>query len=273
MSEIDAQAVIDAALRSAEPTIIGDSSLAAFVVPADGRLEVVDLEKRLESYQPTPRRKAGEFRVHDAASFLAYLSKHGADETEVWADAQAARIVAVLNAHTLSRTAGWADHRLVYSVQHTDAWKAWALHDGKLLDQSTFAEHIEARALDIMRPTAAEMLELAQTFQATIGVRFESTKLLSSGERQFEYRETVDAKAGRAGKLDVPKDFELALTPFEGADRFKVTARFRYRISDGALRIGYRLDRPSDVLREAFLSVVEAIESGTEHPVFRGVSA
>lgn len=269
----NAQAIIDAGIAAAHPTPLDESGrFHAVTVPANGTSQVIDLEHHMEQFRDRPRRKRGGYAVHDAASFVAYLAKHGVEESEVWADATQARIIGVVNAHPAD-AAGWSDHRVTYQVIHTDAWRAWAAHDGKLLDQATFAEHIEDRAIDIIRPAAADMLELAQTFAATIGVRFESSKVLSSGERQLEYRETVEAKAGRAGSLEIPRDFELGLVPFEGADRFKVTARFRYRIADGGLRVGYRLDRPADVLREAFLSVVAAVEDGVSAPVFRGATA
>lgn len=263
------QPVIDAALRGAEPKTIADG-LVGFVVPATGRLETVDVTERLAKHQPHPARKRGTYTAQDAPSFLAYLAKHGRPETEVWADQVGSRIVGIIDAHGADN-AGWGEHRVLYAVQHTPAWRTWMERDGKLLDQNTFAELIEDRLVDIVRPVAADMLELAQTFQATIGVRFESSKLLSSGERQLAYRETVDAKAGRTGNLEIPRDFDLALVPFEGADAFKVTARFRYRITDGELRVGYRLNRPEDVLREAFASVVEDIRAVADAPVFLGV--
>ena len=264
----NAQAVIDAALRGSEPVTLGEHTIGV-VVPKDGDLVLVDVAEKDEKHAGHPRRKRGTAAVHDAASFVAYIGKHELDETEVWADVQRAQIVGVINAHG-DTSAGWGDHRVTYSVKHTPAWQAWAASDGKLLSQSDFAELIENRSVDIIRPSAADMLELAQTFQATIGVNFESSKQLSSGERVLEYRETVEAKAGRKGTLEIPKDFELGLIPFEGADPFKVTARFRYRITDGALRVGYRLNRPEDVVREAFESVVKQIEDGVDAPVYRG---
>lgn len=267
----DAEAVIASALRSAEPAKLGEHTYGV-VIPADGRVELVDVTERDGRYAPRPRRKSGTYRAHNAETFVGYVEKHGLPETEVWADLQTAQVVAVVNAHTGDDHAGWSDHRLVYSVQHTPAWKAWTARDGQLMSQSDFAELIEDRAIDIVRPSAADMLELAQHFQATNGVAFESSRLLSSGEGQLAYRETIDAKAGRKGTLEIPKDFELGLIPFEGADPFKVVARFRYRINDGALRVGYRLNRPEDVLREAFESVVRQIEDGGVTPVFRGVS-
>lgn len=277
----DMQAVIDAA-RIGAAVPVGTTHMA-FPLPEGGHVELIDIESLIAPYRANPARKTGAFKVHDAATFAAYLAKHGTEDTEVWADAPGAKIVGVIDAHESAAgpvgefgpLAGWGQHQVLYTVAHTKAWKAWAEKDGQLMSQSDFAELIEDRALDIVRPSAADMLELSQTFQATIGVNFESSKLLSSGERVLEYRETVDAKAGRAGKLEIPKDFDLALTPFEGADAFKVTARFRYRITDGTLRIGYRLTRPDDVLREAFESVVSALSAmdGTPDVIFRGTTA
>lgn len=284
----DIQPLINTITAAASPSTIDDSQrFHGVVVPDGGRFELVDLEKHLEQFRDRPRQKGGTYTAHDADSFVAYLGKHGLPETEVWADATASRLTAVINAHATDtfldengadavdadRGAGRGDHRLQYAVSHTAAWRAWTAKDGQLLDQHTFSELIEDRAVDIVRPAAADMLELAQTFQATIGVTFESSKLLSSGERQLEYKETVESRAGRRGQLEIPKDFDLALVPFEGAAAYKVTARFRYRITDGNLRVGYRLERPEDVLREAFLDVVKHVEDAIEAPVFRGVSA
>lgn len=279
----DAQTIVDTATRAAVPAPLDDAEARFYslVVPAGGQLQVVDLEQHADRYRDRPRRKTGTYTVHDAPSFVAYLNKHALPETEVWADTTRAGLVAVINAHEGCNApvgengpeAGWGDHRLNLNLKPTDAWTAWTQHDGKLLDQNTFAEHIETRVIDIVRPTGADMLELAQTFQATIGVSFESSKLLSSGQRQLEYRESVDAKAGRRGQLEIPKDFEIGLSPFEGAPAYKVTARFRYRITDGVLRVGYRLDRPTDVLREAFLDVVDHVATGINAPIYRGTTA
>lgn len=271
----DLRAVIDTAIQSAEPTFVKpeDGDLALVPVPAGGSLQTVDLVEQLAKHQATPARKRGQFAVQDAESFVGYLGKHSTPETEVWADVPSARLVGVLNAHSAGEIAGWADHRVTYAVQLTDAWKAWTEFDGKLLGQVAFAEHIENRSIDIVRPEAAEMLELAQTFQATVGVSFESSKILSSGERQVEYREQVDAKAGKAGRLAIPKDFDIALIPFEGASAYKVKAHFRFRITDGDLRIGYSLVRPADVLREAFMDVVDEVAAAVDSPIYKGQSA
>lgn len=269
----NAQAIVDIAVAAAEPQPLdADSRFYAVTAPAGSEVCIVDLEDQLENHRDRPRRKTGTFNVHDAKSFTDYLDKHETDDTEVWADTEQARIVGVINAHG-GTAAGHSDHRVVFTVRKSDAWKAWKEHDGQLLSQAAFAEHIEDRAIDIVRPDAADMLELAQSFQATIGVTFESSKALSSGERQLTYKEQVDARAGRTGQLEIPKDFDIAVKPFEGADPYRIRVRFRYRISDGNLRIGYRLERPADIMREAFLDVVAQVEAAGHDHVFRGIPA
>lgn len=256
----DAQAVIDAATRAAAPTPLDEETRFHVVTSPDGTVKVIDLKEHREHHRDEPRRKTGTYYCDDAASFLAYLAKHGDSGTEVWADTAKVTVTGVLNAHHLDDPR-FEDHRVLYAARPTDAWQAWLRLDGKLLDQSTLAEHIEDRALDIIDPSAADMLELAQTFTATIGVNFESSKRLSSGERQLEYREQVDAKAGKAGRLDIPEKFILAVQPYEGSEKYRVTARLRYRITDGVLRIGYRIERPEDIGRDAFSGVVNEIQT------------
>lgn len=285
----NAKAIIDTAYSASKPARLGtpgeDPRFYSVIVPAGASHETIDVERLREFDLPRPRRKHGAFRVHDAGSFVEYLNKHGLDETEVWADTTRQQLVGVLNAHqTMADVgersalyadgrAGWADHRVSLELVRTPAWQAWTGLDRKLLGQHEFAEHLEDRLVDVVNPSGADMLELAQTFQATIGVSFESSKQLASGERQLEYKETVESRAGRRGQLSIPRDFELGLVPFEGAEAYKVTARFRYRITDGALRVGYLLDRPEDVLRLAFLDFVAAVEGQVSAPVFRGVPA
>lgn len=257
----NAQAIIDTATRAAGAQELDGRFFS--VVSPDGRVTIIDIEAEQDKaeYAHRPRRKTGEYRVHDADSFVAYLAKHGDPDTEVWADAVAAKITGVLDAHE-GLIPRHEEHRVTYGVLLTEGWKKWVGSDGKFLDQEDFADLIEERAIDVVQPSGAEMLEIAQTFKATVGVNVESSVRLSTGQRQFTYREEVDGKAGRTGQMEIPETFTLGLRPFEGADAFRITARLRYRINNGDLRIGYKLERPEDVIREAFLSVVQKVQAG-----------
>jgi hypothetical protein len=101
---------------------------------------------------------------------------------------------------------------------------------------------------------------VAQKFQAHTKVTFSSGKRLQSGETQFVYSEQIDGKAGDRGTIEIPNDFELAIAPFEDCEPYRVQARFRYRINSGDLRMGYHLNDPSRIFRDAVLQVVTKAE-------------
>lgn len=152
----------------------------------------------------------------------------------------------------------WPDHLLA-----TPEWTAWTALNGKWLTQEDFAEHILDTASDVVMPSAADLLEMAETFVATKSLNFKSGSRLRNGQRQLTYVEVIDAQAGPAGNVTIPESILLRLAPFDGAEPVEMGARIRYRINDGALRLGYVLDRPDLVLRAAFAEVVAAIEGQT----------
>lgn len=268
----DAEAIIDVAreagLREATPIEVDAATLYVTAGRThDGaiRHEVLDLE----SYLPRPKAKAGTVGLYAPASFVAYVNRHGGDGTTLWADVQAARIVAVIDDHETEHP-GWGQHRATLALRHPPAWSRWMGRSGKLGTQTEFAEHIEDSLPEIVEPDGASMLELAQTFHASGSTAFRSHKRLASGAVEFTYEQTSEARAGERGQMEVPQRFTVALAPFEGLDPFKVEARLRYRIRDGELRIGYVLDRPDEVLRAAFVEIVETVGRETGCEVFMG---
>jgi uncharacterized protein YfdQ (DUF2303 family) len=254
----DTQAIIDAALAAAEPSSLEAGDVASIIVPAGASLQVLDLEDKL----PNPRRKRGESTFFDAPSIVAYVNRHKTEATVLYMNDDGYRVVAVLNGHAADEP-GWGDHRAVLKLRRTDAWSRWLGKDDQLMDQESFAEHIERNVIDIHEPAGADLLELAQTFQATTKAEFRSAKQLANGERQFQFSEEVSAAGGRNGEITIPKEFVLGIAPFEGTDPYKVRARLRYRLRDGRLTIGFVLDNPKDVERQAFREIAQAVADGT----------
>lgn len=273
------KAAIDAGMAIAPPRPLDPTQrFYAVTVPDGGENVVIDLEAHLENYRDRPRRKTGTVTATDALSFADYVKKHGLPQTEIWADAPTSALVAVINAHeggtdaNIDGWAGWGDHRVRLGLKPTTAWKAWVENDRKLLSQVEFGEHLEDRLIDIVEPDGATMLELAQTFNAQRSVHFESSKRLKSGETQLVYKEDETTTAGRKGDIAIPDRFTLALRPYEGCDPYKVTARLRYRISsEGALRLGYLLDRPEDTQRSAFDDIANLIHTELTQPIWNGL--
>lgn len=254
------QAIIDVAQIAAGPKVIELEAGKLYGAQDEAdELVVVDLER----YLPAPNRKRGVVLVHRAASLAQYVNVHKIDGTELYADEQAATVVAVFNDHAHG-SPGWGDHRAALHVRSTPEWKRWKALDGKIGDQETFAEHVEISLLDIVDPPGADMLELAQSFHATKAAIFKSDRRLATGQVQVQYEETLAASAGVQKNMAIPATFTLNLRPFEGSDQYDVTARLRYRLVEGHLRIGYALDRPDEIVRQAFDDVLSDIENLTD---------
>jgi uncharacterized protein YfdQ (DUF2303 family) len=265
----EADAVAALAQAGAIPNPLDEQELYSIVVPSGGEQQILDLE----GWLPSPRRPRGTVTVKDVASFVPYFKRHGDDLTFLYADRDNSRVVAVFNDDESGVSAGWRDHRAVLQLKHTPEWEHWANQSGRLLTQEQFAEHIELGLAEIVSPDAADMLELAQTFHAQTNSEFRSSVRLASGQRQFTFVEETDARAGKTGNLAVPETFTLGVAPWLGCDRFKVTARLRYRLTAGKLLLGYLLERPHEVLDAAFGQITDQLTAETSATVLRGTAA
>lgn len=265
----EADVVADLARRATEPhALYPADGLYAYIGP-DGQPHVLDVEKYMES----PRRIHGQATVRDVASLAGYVNKHHLDlKTEIWADTERSQVVAVINAASESGEPAWGDHRALLSLTTDPDWRAWVERDKQWWEQEDFAEFVVQHGVNVVKPDGATMLELVQSFQATKSAAFESSRRISNGEVQLTYKEDVEAKAGRSGTLQIPERLELALRPYEHSPLVKVQARFRYRIDQANLRLGYVLDRPEDAKRAAFDAIVEEIRKEIAAPVFFGVA-
>ncbi|WP_031467122.1 DUF2303 family protein [Sciscionella sediminilitoris] len=222
-------------------------------------LEVVHLEQYLE----VPLRLRGLARVDDPGSLIAYVNRLANANTTLWAHEATACVAAVFNDHANSELAGWRDHGVELRLLEDPDWRRWLEADGHLGAQEWFAELIEDLSHTIVSPDSAAMYTIARTFRAHTRADFNRSTHLDSGDIALSFTEETTAKAGSRGEIEVPERFELRLAPFIGADPVNVTARLRYRIKDGELKIGYKLLRPDVARREAFDELVEQIDEGT----------
>jgi uncharacterized protein YfdQ (DUF2303 family) len=240
-------------------------------LPAGRRYTVMDLE----DYHLTPRRKLGTVHVEDPESLAAYVNQHKTPATTLWANRATGQVLAVLNDHEPNPdpgagTPGWADHRATLQLVQTEDWRHWAKLNGQFVDQVRFAEHLDDGAASIVAPSAADMIALAQRFQASRSVTFLSAARIQTGDTALTYEETTSARAGQKGTIEIPDTILLRIAPWEGCPEYDLAARFRYRIKDGSLVLGYRMVRPDLLLREAFGVVLAAIHTETGITAYLG---
>lgn len=249
----EAEAISAIAQQAANPTPIEIGKV--FTVADHNGVRIIDTDPYLDR----PRRKTGELVVRDAESFIGYLDKHGNGfETEIRAYQRGNKIVATIDAGTVEE-AGWGEHRIQLTLEQSPEFRKWVDYSGKLFPQNEFAEWIEENAADIVKPAAAEMLEIVSSLQVARAADFESAVRLSDGNVQFGYRETTNAKAGTTGQLTIPTEFSLGIRPYLGGHPYQVQAKFRYRLRGSELLLGYKLERVDDILLNAFDGVALVI--------------
>jgi uncharacterized protein YfdQ (DUF2303 family) len=241
-----------------------DDEVLHLLVPNGHQVHTLDPER----FADRPRRATGLIDVYDSASFVAAVEHRSSVESAVvvYGDVVNLGLCAVLNDDQADGIAGWRDHRVVLRLEETPEWRMWNNRQG-LLGQAEFAEHIIDGETEIVEPSAAAMREIAETFNAKTDVTFKSGVRNQSGQRTFIYDEQTTAGAGKAGTLEVPEVFTIAVAPFVGSQKYKVRCRLVFRINRSDFRIGYQLIRSPEVIRDAFQQVMtdvsDALPEGT----------
>jgi uncharacterized protein YfdQ (DUF2303 family) len=267
------QAFIEASRAGAAPTELAQvGSKTWWLVPGvNGRgstVEVVDTEDA----NALPDRKRGTVTVFDAASFNQILADNAdAGNIAIYFDRNPEKpaVVAVLNGNGRAG-AGWGDFRVQISFRPTPQWLKWKAIDGKLMPQATFAEFVEDNLEDISDPAGGAMLEIVSYLQATRTVNFKSGLRLSNGQIQFQNMEDIQAQVG-TGSIAVPETFTLGIAPIFGLTSYAVPARFRFRIQEGKLQMGFKLQRVETMMSRIVEDVIAKIERGANISVMDGL--
>jgi uncharacterized protein YfdQ (DUF2303 family) len=227
------------------------------VLPHEHKIENV------ERFAVEPTRIRGNTIADDLDSFVRYVLAVNTGDI-YWRESETtASFTAVFN------TDSWRDHRAIYVPQPSPEWVRWTGNNGKSKTQAEFALFMEDNAVDVVSPSAADMLEIAHTLEAKKKVDFASGIRLSNGQIDLTYSEQIQGTAAK-GKLQIPELFKIGIPVFVGGDRYGMDARLRYRISDGQLSMWYNLVRPHIVIQDAVQTMVAAIQEKIALPIYRG---
>lgn len=246
---------------------------------ADGSVNKFDLTG--DQYRDKTGQVTASVAITHADSLLSYWDKHSDTESDMFADRERRTITAIIDAHAGSGQdqddrPGWQTHRATLTLALSEPMAAWLNLNGKIMEQVAFAEFCEDWMSVIAAPDAADLIEMVTDFQATVSASFKSGFKLSNGQRVMEYTEQID-QAVKGGKVAVPQTIVLSLPIWRGAaDRHELTARIRTRVNHGGagkLGIGYKLDRPTDVIDAAFEAEVARVQEHIGRPVLRGTPA
>jgi uncharacterized protein YfdQ (DUF2303 family) len=223
-----------------------------------------------------PERVIANLNMQDAASFCSYVNSFKDDRTRLFADTtlSALGFLAIIDYHpaaasTDAGAAQFLSHRAKFALRHSEEWKLWSGLDGKLVPQDQFAEFLEDNRSDIVTPDSATMLEVAKDLQANSSVNFASKINSQNGSATLRFDEQIDTKV-TSGQIIMPESFTISVPVFFGEAPIEITARLRFRISEGKLKFQYKLYRPVEVISRAFDVARAAIASATTLEVLLG---
>ena len=256
------------AAAGTEPTTI-DGYYHHVIVPHGYKRE--DITNDVEKAQPTPNRKRGTVVVKDLSSLLACCAdQRNEGGGYIYADPDARKITAIFNDHREFDMPGWRDHRAEFKAEYTPEFDNWLRNNRQPKEQGAFAEFIEDNFADLAGDDAQTLLDVATTIQAKTNINFGSAKRLQNGQVQLTYTEDIDARAGAAGALEIPKEFTLGLRIFKNGDGYKLRARLKYRLASGSVKFWYELDRPERSVEDAFAGYVETLRDKSGYQVLIG---
>ena len=273
LHKTEAQSIADIA---AKPEVVTVMDTPFLLVPTRYRTESLDYLLK------TPSRKRGTIKAHDADSFIDFVKRHGSlNECNIYVDVDydvfGVTAIAVLNDHADGDgLPGWGDHRVLFQPRFTPNWHNWIKNNGHKKDQVEFANFLEYHLTSISSPpesklpTGAEVLTFVSQLQETRKVKYGSTIDLANGMKQIEFiEENADSTKG---KLEIFREFAIAIRPFLNGQAYALHAYLRYRIdrNSGQISFWYDLQRPESVLEDACKMMVKSIREKTGMPVLFG---
>jgi uncharacterized protein YfdQ (DUF2303 family) len=238
------------------------------VLPEGARLQVLD------ELREFPVRAKGNVQVSELDSFIRYVKAFGG-KTRIFAsidkESGRASFNAILDYHEAQEgKPGWCEHKLTLSPALSVEWQRWLAANRAHMNQEQFAEFVEDNSGDVVEPSGAQMLEIAKTLEAKTSVEFKSGVRLENGDHQLRYASQTTGRAGGNGELEIPALFALGLVIFDGGPGYKVSAKLRYRITDGRLVLWFDLINPHKVVDAACKEILATIKTETEIEAFIG---
>lgn len=239
-----------------------EGARAFVIVPEGSKVEY------LERADNPPRSK-GSTTLLDVETFCRFYKDTLSDDVQrVYARPEPAMFVGVFNDAT------WRDHTCTYAPKLSKEWNEWkGKNKTPFQNNESFALWLEDNLTDVVDPDNAEFMEMALNFRVNSTASFSKSARLSDGNTQFTYNNTVEGSAqGSAGTIKIPEQFTIEVPVYEGREskKYRVDARFRYRLAGGELKLWYELVRPHKVLEQAFLDLVAQIETAIDDKLYFG---
>ncbi|MBU0572054.1 MAG: YfdQ family protein [Candidatus Omnitrophica bacterium] len=231
-----------------------------------------DVMKCIVASKPGPRRRVGTSAHQDLGSFIEHVNRFKSEHTTLWALLDEPTITAVYDYHPAgpdTNATQWCAHKAIYSCPLANEWTTWTQGSGRSMAQEAFAEFVEDHLEDLTSgegfPDPMAILEMSRDLKVHTKGRFERKFNKTTGEYHL-----VCSQENESSSTAIPRAFLLAIPIFKGGELYKVEARMRLSIHDGAAYLVYKLHRSDELLRAAFKDVMDVVAEKTGVPLFVG---
>jgi uncharacterized protein YfdQ (DUF2303 family) len=264
-----ASLVADAARARSEIKILRTSERGApFAVLDDcGRQRV----EALGVYEG-PRKRASVGFV-EQQGFVDYINLYADQSSRIFCDMDKAGFVAVLDYHetnTGDDVGRRGEHRATLQLRYTEEFGQWKALTGMAIKQAALAEFLEDHYNDIAEPDGAAILELVRALEVKNDVAFKSSQRRNDGGYDLTYSETVTARAGQQGTIEVPSKLLLQVQVFQGGRVMDLPVRVRFKLDGGTVFFALAFLGLEKLLRDEVAAVRVAIAEAIKRPVWAG---
>ncbi|WP_305968312.1 MULTISPECIES: DUF2303 family protein [unclassified Mameliella] len=239
--------------------IAGESAHDHFDASARGQFAMVPEGWKvdsLEKLQETPNRIKACPVFRNTASLTAYINRFAdAGVAVVESSAGRRQITAKLDYHRVDKTPGWSDWTPTFQAQFDPRYARWRNISGSPMTQKRAGEFLEERAVDVMEPDPATIMDMVMQFDALKKVTFRQSTRLHDGQRQFHYQEENEAR----GAVTLPERIKIRTPVFEGMEPDVLVVRLRYNIDDGKLVFTFEIHDMEQVEDRAFQRCEDAV--------------
>lgn len=211
-----------------------------------------------------PTFKSGSVQVLDVPSFALYFAKHESDSTKTSASVGQSEVTSTFDWHS-QEYPGRGVHSLSLVCQKTLEWQKLKNASGQTFSQTKFADFIDDLSHCFEKPDPAQLSEIVLNLEGANNAVWNSRFDRVSGGVQIAYTEEAQAKT-KSGVL-FPTQGTVACPVFVGGPPVQFLVKFRYRVNEGSLSVGFVLDQIDKWEREAFLATVKQVEEATKAKV------
>lgn len=265
------------------------------VLRPDGSIEALH-DGVFDDYRGRPKHIDGTASMTRLESFVDHVNRFKDSHSAIFArdDMVAPSLTAVFDYHEDRIDGGgprFGRHKSKFAFPLAPEWKAWTGQNKQAMRLNDFAEFIEDRFVDVEHITDTSILNddiqklvamigqngiaspsdlvvLSRGLKVHVKDEVTDTRNIASGEIEVQFKSEHQDRNGN--KLVVPGLFVLTIPIFKGGDLYRIAARLRYRVKEGALVFWYEMWGIERVFELAFSEACEIASTDTELPLFFG---